>query len=70
MSVLKGLVRGSVLMPQDCHPRSLLHPHKRGLQNLGRMARYGNDDAVDMLTRNTVHLAHLLKQNHYPGERQ
>jgi heptaprenyl diphosphate synthase len=39
---LKSLVKGSVLMPEDNDSPFLLHPHRRGLQNLDRMARYGD----------------------------
>jgi choline dehydrogenase-like flavoprotein len=46
---LKSLVKGSVLMPRDNDSPFLLHPHKRGLQNLDRMARYRERDAVDLV---------------------
>jgi choline dehydrogenase-like flavoprotein len=42
------MVRG-LSPPRDNDSRFLLHPHRRGLQNLDRMARYGHDDEVDML---------------------
>ena len=39
MKGIKSLVKGSVLMPKDNDSPYLLHPHKRGLQNLDRMAQ-------------------------------
>lgn len=35
--------------PKDNDSRHLLHPHRRGLQNLDRMARYDQDDVVDLV---------------------
>jgi choline dehydrogenase-like flavoprotein len=40
---------GSFAMPKDNDSAFLLHPHRRGLQNLDRMARYRDEDAVDLL---------------------
>src|SRR3954447_22523599 len=40
---------GSLNMPRDNDSPFLLHPHKRGLQNLGRMARYRDEDVVDLV---------------------
>jgi choline dehydrogenase-like flavoprotein len=40
---------GSVAMPRDNDSAFLLHPHKRGLQNLDRMARYALDEPVDLV---------------------
>jgi choline dehydrogenase-like flavoprotein len=45
----QSLVKGSALMPEDNDSAFLLHPHRRGLQHLDRMARYGHRDAVDMV---------------------
>jgi choline dehydrogenase-like flavoprotein len=45
---MRALLRGSV-MPRDNDSPYLLHPHRRGLQNLHRMARYREDDVVDLL---------------------
>jgi choline dehydrogenase-like flavoprotein len=42
------MVRG-LSPPHDNDSRFLLHPHRRGLQNLDRMARYAHDDEVDMV---------------------
>ena len=42
-------MRGSLLMPRDNDSAFLLDKHKRGLQNLERMARYRDDDAVDLV---------------------
>ncbi len=36
-------------MPEDNDSAWLLDPHKRGLQNLDRMRRYGPDETVDMV---------------------
>jgi len=41
--------KGSLAMPRDNDSPFLLHPHRRGLQNLDRMARYANDEAVDLV---------------------
>jgi 2-polyprenyl-3-methyl-5-hydroxy-6-metoxy-1,4-benzoquinol methylase len=42
-------VKGSLAMPRENDSAFLLHPHKRGLQNLGRMAHYRDDDVVDLV---------------------
>jgi choline dehydrogenase-like flavoprotein len=42
-------VKGSLAMPRENDSPFLLHPHRRGLQNLHRMARYRDDDAVDLV---------------------
>jgi choline dehydrogenase-like flavoprotein len=49
MRTLAGAVRGSTLMPRDNDSAWLLHPHRRGLQNLHRMRRYALNEPVDML---------------------
>jgi choline dehydrogenase-like flavoprotein len=41
-------MKGSFLMPVDNDSAFLLHPHKRGVQNLDRMAHYDDDVAVDL----------------------
>jgi choline dehydrogenase-like flavoprotein len=40
---------GSLLMPRDNDSPFLLDKHKRGLQNLDRMARYRDQDVVDLV---------------------
>jgi choline dehydrogenase-like flavoprotein len=40
---------GSLLMPRDNDSPFLLDKHKRGLQNLDRMARYRDEDSVDLV---------------------
>jgi choline dehydrogenase-like flavoprotein len=40
---------GSLAMPADNDSAFLLDKHKRGLQNLDRMARYRDEDAVDLV---------------------
>jgi choline dehydrogenase-like flavoprotein len=40
---------GSLLMPRDNDSPFLLDKHKRGLQNLDRMARYRDEDVVDLV---------------------
>jgi choline dehydrogenase-like flavoprotein len=40
---------GSLAMPTDNDSAFLLDPHRRGLQNLDRMARYRDDDVVDLV---------------------
>jgi choline dehydrogenase-like flavoprotein len=42
-------VKGSLAMPRDNDSPFLLDRHKRGLQNLDRMARYPLDQAVDLV---------------------
>jgi choline dehydrogenase-like flavoprotein len=44
-----SLVKGSVLMPKDNDSPYLLDMHKRGLQNLDRMAHYPLSEPVDLL---------------------
>ena len=44
----RELFKGS-LRPPDNDSAFLLHPHNRGVPNVGRMARYGNQDEVDLL---------------------
>src|SRR5919109_1247163 len=41
--------KGAFAMPEENDSPWLLHPHKRGLQNLDRMRRYGRQDAVDLV---------------------
>ncbi|HEU5361743.1 MAG TPA: GMC family oxidoreductase [Gaiellaceae bacterium] len=43
------LNKGSFAMPKDNDSPFLLDKHKRGLQNLDRMARYRDDDVVDLV---------------------
>jgi choline dehydrogenase-like flavoprotein len=45
----KSLVKGSVLMPKDNDSPFLLDMHKRGLQNVHKMARYREDEEIDLL---------------------
>jgi choline dehydrogenase-like flavoprotein len=42
-------MKGSFLMPADNDSAFLLHPHKRGLQNLDRMAYYDDEVEVDLV---------------------
>ena len=49
MKGVKSLVKGSVLMPSDNDSPYLLDKHKRGLQNLDRMAHYPLSEPVDLL---------------------
>jgi choline dehydrogenase-like flavoprotein len=42
------LLKGSLAMPRDNDSPFLLDKHKRGLQNLDRMARYRDEDVVDL----------------------
>jgi choline dehydrogenase-like flavoprotein len=46
---LGSFVKGSVRMPADNDSPYLLHPHKRGLQNLDRMRRYRTSETVDLV---------------------
>ena len=46
---LKSLVKGSVLMPDENDSPFLLHMHRRGLQNLDRMAHYPESSPVDLV---------------------
>ena len=41
--------KGSLAMPTDNDSAFLLDQHKRGVQNLDRMARYRDDDIVDLV---------------------
>jgi len=43
------LKKGSLAFPRDNDSALLLDKHKRGLQNLDRMARYRERDTVDLL---------------------
>ncbi|MGH3001168.1 MAG: GMC family oxidoreductase N-terminal domain-containing protein, partial [Gaiellaceae bacterium] len=43
------MLKGSLEMPYDNDSPFLLDQHKRGLQNLDRMARYRDSDAVDLV---------------------
>jgi choline dehydrogenase-like flavoprotein len=43
------LRKGSLAMPRANDSPWLLHPHRRGLQNLERMARYRPEDEVDLV---------------------
>lgn len=49
MRLAGSLIKGSVRMPRDNDSPHLLHPHKRGLQNLDRMRRYSDRETVDLL---------------------
>jgi choline dehydrogenase-like flavoprotein len=49
LSLRERFVKGSVLMPEDNDSPYLLDMHKRGLQNLDRMARYDRSQTVDMV---------------------
>jgi choline dehydrogenase-like flavoprotein len=49
MKVLPSLHKGSIAMPKDNDSAFLLDKHKRGLQNLDRMARYRDADVVDLV---------------------
>jgi choline dehydrogenase-like flavoprotein len=44
-----SLFKGSIAMPKDNDSPFLLDMHKRGLQNLDRMARYRDEDVVDLV---------------------
>jgi choline dehydrogenase-like flavoprotein len=46
---LESLVKGSFLMPDENDSAFLLDMHERGLQNLHRMARYREQDTVDLV---------------------
>jgi choline dehydrogenase-like flavoprotein len=45
---LAGRLLKGAIGPSDNDSRFLLHPHRRGIQHLDRMARYGRDDVVDL----------------------
>jgi choline dehydrogenase-like flavoprotein len=49
MSLATLFRKGALAMPEENDSPWLLHPHKRGLQNLDRMRRYGRQDAVDLV---------------------
>ncbi len=49
MRIPGSLVKGSVVMPEENDSPFLLDMHKRGLQNLDRMARYPLSQPVDMV---------------------
>ena len=49
MKLLPSLHKGSIAMPRDNDSPFLLDMHKRGLQNLDRMARYRDEDVVDLV---------------------
>jgi choline dehydrogenase-like flavoprotein len=49
MRIPQSFVKGSVLMPEDNDSPFLLDMHKRGLQNLDRMAHYPLTQPVDLL---------------------
>jgi len=44
-----SLIKGASRMPEDNDSAWLLHPHRRGLQNLDRMRRYDRRETVDLL---------------------
>ncbi|HEY1715776.1 MAG TPA: hypothetical protein VGG07_22935 [Solirubrobacteraceae bacterium] len=46
---LSSLIKGVTRMPKDNDSAWLLDPHRRGLQNLDRMARYQTSEAVDLV---------------------
>jgi choline dehydrogenase-like flavoprotein len=48
VSRARTLLKGS-LRPPDNDSAFILHPHKRGVPNVDRMARYRDEDEVDML---------------------
>ncbi len=45
----QSLIKGRTRMPTDNDSAWLLDPHKRGLQNLDRMRRYGQSETVDLV---------------------
>jgi choline dehydrogenase-like flavoprotein len=49
LTPVKSLFKGSIAMPEDNDSPFLLDKHKRGLQNLERMARYRDQDVVDIV---------------------
>jgi choline dehydrogenase-like flavoprotein len=50
MTTLAGsLIKGITRMPKDNDSAWLLHPHRRGLQNLDRMRRYPVSETVDLV---------------------
>ena len=46
--MIGSLIKGSLRMPRDNDSPFLLDKHRRGLQNLDRMARYRDGDTVDL----------------------
>ena len=52
-------MKGSLAMPRENDSAFLLHPHKRGLQNLHRMAHY-RDTMKDMTNRRLTSALMLL----------
>jgi choline dehydrogenase-like flavoprotein len=49
LTPVKSLFKGSIAMPKDNDSPFLLDQHKRGLQNLDRMAHYRDEDVVDLV---------------------
>jgi choline dehydrogenase-like flavoprotein len=49
MSLATLFRKGAFAMPEENDSPWLLHPHRRGLQNLDRMRRYGRQDGVDLV---------------------
>ena len=49
LTPVKSLYKGSIAMPTDNDSPFLLDMHKRGLQNVHRMARYADTDVVDLV---------------------
>ena len=49
MSLQTLFRKGAFAMPEENDSPWLLDKHKRGLQNLDRMRRYGKEDAVDLV---------------------
>ena len=49
MNLRGSLIKGITRMPEDNDSAWLLDPHKRGLQNLDRMARYARSESVDLV---------------------
>jgi choline dehydrogenase-like flavoprotein len=49
MTLAGSLIKGISRMPKDNDSAWLLDPHKRGLQNLDRMARYSQTETVDLV---------------------
>ncbi len=49
MTLAGSLIKGRTRMPTDNDSAWLLHPHKRGLQNLDRMRRYSETEPVDLV---------------------
>ena len=48
MKAPRSFFKGSI-RPPDNDSAFILHPHKRGVPNVDRMARYRDDDEVDLL---------------------